>query len=206
MARTIVSAGTTLAMLLGMCAAAAAQDNLFKDFTYGSPQKAYTEAKGFYDCTEYVGAAAMCKDDVDFNGEKFSLALFFSDAKLTTVSLVSRFDQDLYASALGALRQSLTLVAMSDGKTQLDLFELKWRSPGQEDYAARLSSYERAGAKSGDFTYTFLEGVDVRSNYPSMSAMLSASVRSIRAAELLLTGQGEDAGVVINFSRQGGRR
>lgn len=200
MSKIMGSIAVALAMALGVCGSATAQDNLFKDFAYGSPQKAYTEAEGFYDCTQYVGANALCRDDVDFIDQKFSLALYFSEARLVSVSLVSQFDPDLYASALAALRQSFTLVAMSDGKSHLDVLELKRRWSSNEDYLAKLSRYESAGAKSGNFTFTFFEGVDGSRNYPNMRAMLSASVRNIRAAELLLTGQGADTGVVISFS------
>jgi len=200
MAKTRVCAGVALAIGLGMCATVSAHDYLFKDFAYGSPQKTYTQAKGFYDCTEYVGATAMCKDDVDFNGERFSLALYFSDAKLTTLSLVSTFDPDLYASAMQALRQAFTLVAMSDGKSRLDLLELAGQSSSKADVAAKVSSYENAGARSGDFTYTFFENVDGTRQYSSMNAMLAASAKNLRAAQLLLTGQGAEAGVVISFS------
>lgn len=200
MSKSIRSIAVAVAMVLGLCAPAVAQDKLFKDFAYDSPQKACTEAKGFYDCTDDVGATAMCKDDVDFIGQKFTLALVFSNAKLITVSLVSSFDQHLYASAVAALGQSFVLAAMSDGKTQLDLFELKGRSSSREDFVAKVASYEHSGTDSGDFTYTFFEGIDSSKAHSNMGEMLTTSATNLRCAELMLTGQDANTGVVVRFS------
>lgn len=200
MSKRMGSIGFALAMLMGASPSVMAENKLFKDIVYDSPLSTFSEAKGYYDCSEGVGAVAVCKDDVDFIGHKFTMALVFSGDKLTTVSLVSDYEQALYDAAMAALNKSFTLSMMSDGKSQLDLVELARQSRNRDEFLTKFTSYAELGTAAGDFSYTFLEGADTVNKYASMTMMLLGSPDSTRSAELVLTGEGADATLVIRFS------
>ncbi|WP_460163596.1 hypothetical protein [Pseudomonas sp. S2_F03] len=178
---------------------AAAEDKLFKNYVYQSPLANYTEATGYYDCSEDVGGTARCIDDVDFLEEKFTVALVFSSDKLIMVSLISPFDQDLYGKAIARLSKTFTLVSMSDDKSVLDVVEVAKKVSNKDELTAKLSNFEQVGLTSGSLTYTFLEGVNARGQSNAVGA-LSASPENTRSAELVLAGEGADAGLLIRFS------
>ncbi|MDD1015910.1 hypothetical protein [Pseudomonas rubra] len=200
MSKKMGSLGLALAITLGASPSAMAEAKLFKDFAFDSPRSAYTEAKGYYDCSEDLLAPAMCKDDVDFIGHKFTLALVFAGGKLSTVSLISDFDQELYTNAMTALSKTFMLSSMSDANTQLDLIELANSARSRDDYLTRYTRYEEVGVAAGDFTYTFLEGADTSKKYSSVPTLLNGSADNIRSAELMLTGEGADSALYIRFA------
>jgi hypothetical protein len=179
---------------------ASASETLFKTYTYESALSGYTEADGYYDCSADVGGTAMCVDDVDFLGHKFTAALIFSSAKLIMVSLLSPFDQSLYATAIGSIGKTFSLSALSDGKSQLDIVQLAATASNRDEFTAKLSNYEAGALSGGQMTYTFFEGVDRKKKYPNVTSLMQASPDNIRAAEILLTGEGAEAALVIRFS------
>ncbi|MEG0966232.1 MAG: hypothetical protein RSG92_12705 [Pseudomonas sp.] len=200
MSKTMGCIGFALAVSMGASSSVMAENKLFKDIAYDSPMSFYSETKGYYDCSEDVGAIAVCKDDVDFIGHKFTMALVFSGDKLTTVSLVSDYEQALYDAAMAALNKSFTLSMMSDGKSQLDLVELARQTRSRDEFLTQFTRYAELGTTAGDFTYTFLEGADTATKYASVTMMLLGSPDNTRSAELVLTGEGADSTLVIRFS------
>lgn len=189
----------TAALFLGS-QSALAEDNLFKGYAYHSPLENYTVAKGYYDCSEDVGGTAMCIDNVDFIGRKFSAALVFSGGKLMMVTLVSPADQEIYAKASTTLAKSFTLVSMTDDKTILDLIDLAATAKSKDEYRSKFSNYESVGLNTGNLTYTFLEGVEIKPSLRSASSMLVAAPDNTRSAELILSGQGAEALLLMRFS------
>jgi hypothetical protein len=199
MLKRIASFAFAAAGIFAFAQSAAAEEKLFKNYVYQSPLANYTEAAGYYDCSEDVGGTARCIDDVDFLEEKFTVALVFSGDKLIMVSLISPFDQDLYGKAIAGLSKTFTLVSMTDDKSMLDVVEVAKKVSSKDELTAKLSNFEQIGLTSGSLTYTFLEGVNAKGQPNAVSA-LNASPENIRSAELVLAGEGADAGVLIRFS------
>ncbi|MFJ4344128.1 hypothetical protein [Pseudomonas sp. NPDC089401] len=194
-ASSILVAGALLASAQG----AFAEEKLFKNYVYQTPLAKFTEAAGYYDCSEDVGGTARCIDDVAFLEEKFTAALIFSGGKLMMVSLISPFDQNAYAKAIAGLSNSFTLVSMNDEKSILDVFDTARKSRSEDELTAKISNFEQVGLASGSLTYTFLEGLSAEGQTNAVSA-LAAAPENIRSAELVMTGQGADAGMVIRFT------
>jgi hypothetical protein len=200
MLKKIASFAFSAAGIFAFAQSAAAEEKLFKNYVYQSPLANYTEAAGYYDCSEDVGGKAKCIDDVDFLDEKFTVALVFAGDKLIMVSLISPFDQDLYGKAIVGLSKTFTLVSMTDDKSMLDVIEVAKKVSSKDELTAKLSNFEQVGlTSSGSLTYTFLEGVNAKGQPNAVSA-LNASLENIRSAELILAGEGPDAGVLIRFS------
>ncbi|MFW6753969.1 hypothetical protein ACKUG4_25160 [Pseudomonas glycinae] len=195
LASSVLVAGALLASAQG----AFAEEKLFKNYVYQTPLAKFTEAAGYYDCSEDVGGTARCIDDVDFLEEKFTVALIFSGDKLMMVSLISPFDQNLYVKAIAGLSKSFTLVSMSDDKSVLDLVDTTRKAKSREEFSAKITNFEQVGLAGGNLTYTFLEGVNAKGQPNAVSA-LAAAPENTRSAELLLAGQGADAGLLIRFT------
>lgn len=186
--------------LSGSVLSASASENLFKSYAYESALSGYTQANGYYDCSAEIGGTAMCLDDVDFLGHKFTAALIFSNLKLVTVSLFTPFDQSLYATTVGSIGKTFSLSALSDGKSQLDVVQLAAKASNREEFAAKLSNYEAGALSGGQMTYTFFEGVDRNKKYANIAGLMQASPDNIRAAEILLAGEGAESTLIIRFS------
>jgi hypothetical protein len=199
MLKKIASLAFVTASIFVFAQSAAAEEKLFKNYVYQSPLVNYTEASGYYDCSEDVGGTARCIDDVDFLEEKFTVALVFSGNKLIMVSLISPFDQDLYGKAIAGLSKTFTLVSMTDDKSMLDVVEVAKKVSNKDELTAKLANFEQVGLTSGNLTYTFLEGVNAKGQSNAIGA-LNASPDNTRSAELVLAGEGADAGLLIRFS------
>lgn len=197
--KIIATALTTLGIFAGM-QNASADNNLFKNYAYDTPLKNYTEAAGYYDCSADVGATARCIEDVGFLDQKFTAALTFTGDKLTGVSLITLYDRDLFTRTIIALSKTFGLVSMSDGKSVLDLVELAGKSKSKDEYTARLQNYETVGLSSNDMTYTFLEGVTSFSGHTNASSLMAAVPANVRAAEFVVSGEGEESSLIIRFS------
>ncbi|MBV4539902.1 hypothetical protein [Pseudomonas vlassakiae] len=194
-ASSILVAGAVLASAQGACA----EEKLFKNYVYQTPLAKFTEAAGYYDCSEDVGGTARCIDDVDFLEEKFTVALIFSGDKLMMVSLISPFDQNAYVKAIAGLSNSFTLVSMNDEKSILDVFDTARKSRSKQELTTKISNFEQVALASGSLTYTFLEGLSPEGQTSAVSA-LAAAPENIRSAELVMAGQGAEAGMVIRFT------
>lgn len=190
--------------LFALCASASsyasAEDILFKTYAHDSPITSYTTAQGYYDCSDDIGAKALCLDDVKFIDNNFTAILVFSADKLISVSLVAGFDQTLYGKAIGALAQSFTLATLADNKSQLDVLELASKSASKSDYATTLANYESVGINSGSLTYTFIEKGAELAGRKSFVSALAAAPNNIRAAELMLLSEGSENSLMIRFS------
>lgn len=203
MSKKILAAVLATASFFAGVQNAQAADNLFKSYVYDTSIASYTEAAGYYDCSADLGVPARCIDDVDFIGEKFTAALIFSSDKLSMVSLLAPFDRDLYGRAFVALAKSFGLVALSDGKSVLDLVELAGKAKSKDEYTTKIKNYESVGLSSNDLTYTFFEGVTSLKAYSSVHNLMTSVPANTRSAELLISGEGEESSIVIRFSFPG---
>lgn len=188
-----------LGMFIGLQNAVAA-DNLFKSYAYDTALANYTEAAGFYDCTADVGATARCIDDVDFIDHKFTASLIFSGDKLIIVSLFTPYDRDVFGRGIGALAKTFKLLALTDGKSVLDLVELASKVKNKDEYTAKLSNYESIALASNDLTYTFFEGITSFNGASNAHSVVASAPANIRGAELIVTGDDDDSTIVIKFS------
>jgi hypothetical protein len=196
---TLPRLALTLSILLAS-ASAAASDNLFKSYAYGAPLAIFTDANGYYDCSADVGGVARCLDHVNFIGHAFTAALGFSGSKLTTVSLISAYDQSLYAQAATTLGKTFRLSALSDTKSRLDVVQLEGASASQQVFASKFAKYEADALNAGTLTYTFFEGVDRNAKFPNVTSLMAASPNNVRAAELMVTSAGGEPALLIRFS------
>jgi hypothetical protein len=179
--------------------AAMAADTLFQGYVYDSPYASYPKAKGYYDCTEQMGIKALCLDNVEFIGHKFSAALTFIDDKLNMVSLISIFNKALYSHALEELGKSFSLSAMSDASAQLDMFKLAASTSGPA-YGAKVKAFEAAALQSGSLTYSYVDPEERKKSYRDMDAFFADAPDNFRAVELLVIGQTAETPLLIRFS------
>ena len=191
--------GAVVGLLAGM-QNALADNNLFKGYAYHTPLENFTTAKGYYDCSAEIGGTARCIDDVDFVGTKFTGALIFSDGKLVMVSLVTPYEQGAYTKAYTTLSKTFMLISMTDDKTLLDLVDLAATSKSKEQYLSKASSYENVALSAGNLTYTFLEGAEVKPNLKSALSLLAVAPDTARSADLIVSGQGAEAFLIMRFS------
>lgn len=186
--------------MLATSLSAAAADNLFKNYVYGAPLESY-EVDGYYDCSEDIGGIARCIDDVDFIGYKFTAALAFSGSKFITVTLVSPYDSDLHATALGSLAKTFKLSLLSDDRSQLDIVQATALARSRDELSAKITNFEGAATTSGGkVTYTFFEGVDKDKKFSTVTSQLATLPDNVRAADIMVTGEGADTVVLIRFS------
>ncbi|WP_338580548.1 hypothetical protein [Pseudomonas sp. MAG733B] len=179
---------------------AMAEDNLFKNYAYDAPIAKYTEAAGYYDCSADVGATARCIDDVDFLDQKFTAGLVFSGDKLMLVSLFAPYDRDLFGRAIGALAKTFTLVALTDGKSVLDLVELAGKAKNKDEYTAKLTNYESLALSANDLTYSFVEGLTPLKGASNVHSLMASAPANIRGADLIVSGEGDESSIIIKFS------
>lgn len=195
---SLLSAALAFALLASPTFAA---DKLFKDYRYGSPVSEFNTQPGYYDCSAEVGPGAICLDDVDFIGRKFTAALIFSDDKLYMLSLISEFDVNTYTTMIGTLAKSFSLVSMADGSSQLDLFDLARKSSSEGDFSAALNNYERVGLNAGNLTYSFIEGAGLLARKHTNATVALASVPDdTRSADVVVVSEGIESALVVRFA------
>ncbi|WP_313054429.1 hypothetical protein [Pseudomonas lopnurensis] len=178
-----------------------AADKLFKNYIYGAPLSEFNMQPGYYDCSAEVGLGAICLDDVDFIGRKFTAALIFSNDKLYMLSLLTEYDLDTYTTLIGTLAKSFSLIALADGNSQLDLIDLAQKSRGKESFAATLNNYERVGLNAGNLTYSFIEGTDMLSrNFANATVALASAPDNIRSADMVVYSEGVESALIVRFA------
>lgn len=195
---SLFSVALAFSLLAGPAFAAG---KLFKDYTYGAPLSEFNTQPGYYDCSAEVGLGAICLDDVDFIGRKFTAALIFSNDKLYMFSLIGEYDVDTYTTLIGTLAKSFSLVALAGSNSQLDLIDLAKKSRGQADFAAAVNNYERVGLNAGNLTYSFIEGTDWLSrNFANATVALDSAPDNIRSADMVVLSEGAQSALAVRFT------
>lgn len=199
MSKRICALALSMVATLSGTQDAVAADYLFKNFAYDSPIANYTEAAGYYDCSTQVGATVKCTELV-FIEQKFTASLVFKNDKLSMVSLLSPVDHELFQRAMGALEKNFDMVAVSDGKSILDLLVLAGKSKSIEEVTAEFSSFENTALNAGNVTYTFVEnGMSIKGarNFRDLVELAPDNMRSV---DLSINGIGNDAYLIIKFT------
>lgn len=192
--------GAALALPL-IATPAAAEVKLFKKYAYGAPVSEFNTQPGYYDCSADVGPGAICLDDVEFVGSKFTAALVFSGDKLYMLSLIREFDNDTYTKTMGALAKSFSLVAMAGADSQLDLVDLARKSSNAGEFTAAINNYESVGLNAGNLTYSFIEGPNLLARKHANAAVALASVpETSRSADLVVYSGGVESALVVRFT------
>lgn len=174
---------------------------LFKEYLFGMPVSTFTDAAGYFDCSEDFGGLARCLDEIDFLEEKLALALRFNDKKLATVLLVSEFDEKVYAKVFGALSKNFTLVMMRSKTDSLDLIALEKKASDRKAFAANITEYETLHLRAGQLSYIFIEETPqtVRKAETASEAEANASEHA-RKVEMKVVEDDGEAFLIVEFS------
>ena len=195
-----------LLMLYGGIVSAQSQSNasspvLFKEFLFNMPVTDFTEAAGYFDCSEDFGGLARCLDEIDFLEEKLALALRFNDKRLASVLLVSEFGEKIYAKVFGALSKNFTLVMMRGKNDALDLIALEKKSSDRKAFAADITEYETLHLRSGHLSYIFIEETPqaIRKAQTAFEAEANA-LEHARKVEMKAIEEDGEAFLIVEFS------
>lgn len=187
------------------CSPAIAANNskkLFKTYEYGASQSKFTEKTGYYDCAAELGIEkAMCKKDIPFLGEKFTLALSFDNKKLQSVMLYKNFSQDVYIKLFAALSKDFKLCAMKGKDDSVDLLNLSKNADSKSDFAALINTFESNNLTKGNLVYSFVEtSTEQMRKHNSIPELLANLPDSARSADLLVYEEANEALVAVVFN------
>lgn len=194
--KALAAALAAMAMMSGMQNAVAA-DNLFKTYAYDSPIAKYTEAAGYYDCSAEYEISARCLDNVDFLDHKFSQTLAFSEGELRSVMLDAPYDNDLLVRATNAIAKTFTLVAVSDGKSVLDLIDTRRKTKNDDDFTAQFKNYMRG---ANDLTLSFVEGIGLDKQSTTAQSVMKSAPANSRKADLIVSREDDESAILIRFT------
>ena len=174
---------------------------LFKEYLFDMPVSDFTDAAGYFDCSEDFGGLARCLDEIDFLEEKPALALRFNDKKLATVLLWSEFDEKIYAKVFGALSKNFTLVMMRSKTDSLDLIALEKKVPDRKAFTAKITEYETLHLRGGQLSYIFIEETPQTLRKAQSAAGAEANApEHARAVEMKVIESEGKAFLIVEFS------
>ena len=174
---------------------------LFKEYLFNMPVSDFTDAAGYFDCSEDFGGLARCLNEIDFLEEKLALALRFNDKKLATVLLVSEFDEKIYAKVFGALSKNFTLVMMRSKTDALDLVALEKKVPDRKAFAANITEYETLHLRGGQLSYIFIEETpQALRNAKTASGAEANAPEHARTVEMKAIEKDGEAFLIVEFS------
>ncbi|MFK3772622.1 hypothetical protein [Pseudomonas sp. NPDC089406] len=198
MFRKFASAGLMLAMAAS--ATVQAQPMLFKDYAYDSPKSTYTKAKGYEDCSDFIGKPALCRDGVSFLGEAFSEALIFNKGKLRMVTLYAPETDGMVEKVVLALNENFLMTIFTSGKKQLDLVKLARTAKNREEMARKLAAFQGKAVESGTYSATFLEKFELPKNKPEdVVQLMMIAPDDLRVAEMNVLADEDDSTVMVRF-------
>lgn len=181
----------TIGLTLSIATQVAAAD-LFDSYRFGDSHSAFTEEKGYYDCSAQMGMMSRCLDDIPFTNESFSLALSFTDNGLKSVTLLNAYDDALFAKVMGALTQSFTLVALQGPVQLLDMVQLSNSLEDKEKILPIVNQFEDISLAQGKLSYILVERPANELLKMSNSAeAVSKSPNDTRLAELTIFADSE---------------
>lgn len=194
--KLIALAITTGLALLGGIQTASAGVTLLKGYTYGTPIDKYTQAAGYYDCSnsDHVG---RCKDNVDYVGQKFTMALFFREDRLSMVALLAPYQSSLYQKVTDTLSKSFNLISMENEQGFLDMVTLR-NTTTKDQFVNQYVAFENAARAAGDLTYTYLE-VPKTEGYADVDSIMKAAPEDVRVAAVRLLRDKESSSLVVRF-------
>lgn len=189
-----------------MCVAgmASAADPLFGKYNYGAAQKGIGEKQGFAPCLESTGVTARCKENVDYAGGRFRLALTFEKQKLVEASLYGEYSDAAYRRVLQQVAKTYMLVAIADDKQVVDVLAHTLNPNRTEADAKAIGDFETHALRNGSITYRLYEQLDQYIK-PGLDArqVLATVPASIRVAEVTVKHGKSDNWLIVKFSRPG---
>ena len=75
----ILFASVGVAFALASLSVPASGPKLFKEYRYDAQEQQFANIDAYYDCSEDVGATALCIDEVGFLSAQFTGVLTFQD-------------------------------------------------------------------------------------------------------------------------------
>lgn len=176
--------------------------SLFKDYQFGSTYNQFSEQEGYYDCTDDLGATALCLDDVSFVGYDFELALMFSGQDLTSVSLFNDFESDMLAKVVGALIKNFSLIAMQSEHELLDIIAEAKQTKNQSALAAKIDNFESINLSNGELSYVFAEQkAPALKRSSTATEAIQSLPKGLRGVEVMVvTDEEADTFLIINFT------
>ena len=153
----ILFASVGVAFALASLSVLASGPKLFKEYRYDAQEQEFANIDAYYDCSEDVGAPALCIDEVGFLSAQFAGVLTFQDKRLRSVSLIAEFSETLYQRVVAALVQKFQLAVLQSDNDRLDLIALRREISNQSELTARVSAFESVALTQGMLTYAFLD-------------------------------------------------
>lgn len=191
---------------LMMCVAgwASAADPLFGKYNYGAAQKGIGEKQGFAPCLESTGVTARCKENVDYAGGRFRLALTFDKQKLVDASLYGEYSDASYQHVLLQVAKTYMLVAIADDKNVVDVLAHTLNPNRTEADAKAIGEFETHALRNGNITYRLYEQLD-KYIKPGLSAkeVLASLPKNIRVAEVTVKRDKSGSLLIVKFARPG---
>jgi hypothetical protein len=189
-----------------MCLAgwASAADPLFGKYNHGAALKGIGEKQGFAPCLESTGVTARCKENVEYAGGRFRLALTFEKQKLEDAALYGEYSDASYRRVLQQVAKSYMLVAIADDKNVVDVLAHTLNSNRTAADAKTIGDFETHALRNGSITYRLYEQLD-KYIKPGLDAkqVLASLPANIRVAEVTVKRDQSGSLLIVQFARPG---
>ncbi|WP_259755031.1 hypothetical protein [Pseudomonas sp. GCEP-101] len=192
------------ALLMCVAGVACAADPLFGKYNYGAAQRGIGEKQGFAPCLESTGATVRCKENVEYAGARFRLALTFNQQKLVDASLYGEYSDANYRRVLQQVAKTYMLVAIADDKNVVDVLAHTLNPNRTEADAKAIGDFETHALRNGSITYRLYEQLDQYIK-PGLSAqqVLGSLPANIRVAEVTVKRDKDGNLLIVKFARPG---
>lgn len=189
-----------------MCVAgwASAADPLFGKYNHGAALKGIGEKQGFAPCLVSTGVTARCKENVEYAGGRFRLALTFEKQKLEDAALYGEYSDAAYRRVLQQVAKGYMLVAIADDKNVVDVLAHTLNPNRSAEDAKAIGDFETHALRSGNITYRLYEQLDQYVK-PGLSAkqVLASLPTNIRVAEVTVKREQSGSLLIVKFARPG---
>ena len=198
MKKLLASVGVAFAVASFSVSASGPQ--LFKEYRYGAQEKEFVNNAAYYDCSEDVGAPALCIDEINFLSAEFTGVLTFQEKQLQSFSLVSEFSELVYQRAIAALVQKFQLSVLQSENDRLDLVALQREISNQSEFAARVNAFESVALNQGMLTYAFLDSKNkTRGRAKNVVELIQQLPEDAREVDLTVGEDAYDSWLTLKF-------
>ena len=196
----ILFASVGVAFALASLSVLASGPKLFKEYRYDAQEQEFANIDAYYDCSEDVGAPALCIDEVSFLSAQFAGVLTFQDEQLRSVSLIAEFSEPLYQRVVAALVQKFQLAVLQSHNDRLDLIALRREISNQSELTARVSAFESVALTQGMLTYAFLDTKNKASGLAkNVVELIQQLPEDAREVDLTVGEDADDSWLTLKF-------
>ena len=196
----ILFASVGVAFALASFSVFASGPKLFKEYRYDAQEQEFANIDAYYDCSEDVGAPALCIDEVGFLSAQFAGVLTFQDEQLRSVSLIAEFSESLYQRVVAALVQKFQLAVLQSDNDRLDLIALRREISNQSELIARVSAFESVALTQGMLTYAFLDTKNKASGLANnVVELIQQLPEDAREVDLTVGEDADDSWLTLKF-------